>query len=138
MTLLPVASSVTLGTRAGRWRVPKVSSSSVWVITSEIDIAEAGLDLGVAHRLLETPPSSEGGKTPALTGRLAHTSVEPDCESAVRKALVNRPELFRGELDMRLQEAAQRCLVLPTVHALAPLAPRADSCGCAQPLAAGL
>lgn len=43
-----------------------------------------------------------------LTDELTYLPTEPSSEVAVRTAFMNRPELYRGELDVRLQEEALR------------------------------
>jgi outer membrane protein TolC len=44
----------------------------------------------------------------ALADELTYLPMEPDYEDAVRRAFLNRPELYQGELDMRVQQTALR------------------------------
>lgn len=45
-----------------------------------------------------------------LSDELVHVPMEPEFEAAVRLAFLNRPELYQGEIDIRLQETALRIL----------------------------
>lgn len=57
-----------------------------------------------------------------LATELAYVPMEPEFELAVLRAFTNRPELFQGELDVRLQHVALRILYsdyLPEVEAWA-------------------
>jgi len=44
----------------------------------------------------------------ALTDELTYVPMEPSFDQAVKTAFMNRPELYQGELDVRLQEEALR------------------------------
>ncbi|KPK65008.1 MAG: hypothetical protein AMK73_04210 [Planctomycetes bacterium SM23_32] len=46
----------------------------------------------------------------ALADKLTYLPMEPEFEDAVRLAFLNRPELYQGELDIRVQETALRIL----------------------------